>query len=82
MPGPNGPVPVTWQEIDAWAKRSGTVLPGYEALLLRKLSKDYCDQYRLSHAPNCAQPVAEGDLEGKREVVNQGFAAIIAQHKR
>lgn len=54
--GMSGPVPVSFQEIDAWARMTNTHIPGYEALQLRTLSMDYCDQHRKAVEPNCAPP--------------------------
>lgn len=67
LQGPGGPVPITWQEMDSWADRTCTDLPGYEALELRQLSKDYCDQYYLGRDPNCLMPLDDvGHMPGDK----------------
>lgn len=82
VPGPGGPEPVPWTEIDAWAKRSKTELPGHEALALRQLSKDYCRQHNDGTDPNC--PVPNGEIFGEgvkemREHASKSFDALFKQ---
>lgn len=78
--GMSGPVPVTFQEIEAWSRMTHTAIPTYEALLLRQLSRDYVSQYHASSKPDEPQPMMPGD-EVNREQVARGFADLIASQK-
>lgn len=71
MPGGmGGPVPVSFQEIDSWAKMTRTYVPGYEALLLRSLSQVYCEQYHKSSDPGCPMPREEMDEDVRNKATN------------
>lgn len=76
----SGPVPITFTEIEAWARITRTHVPGYEALLLRQLSRDYTSQYHASSKPGEPIPMADGE-EINREQVARGFANLIKQQK-
>lgn len=70
--GMNGPKPVSYQEIEAWARITNTDLPGYEAIQLHTLSVDYCAQHHKAVEPNCAPPGEEP--ESRRARVSRQLA--------
>jgi hypothetical protein len=51
-----GAVPLSWREIDAWQRNTGTDLPPWEARLLRRLSSDYLAMSRKAEDENCPPP--------------------------
>lgn len=77
--GMGGPVPVPFAEIEAWARVTNTELPGHEALLLRQLSRDYCEQYHKSDEPSCPAPLFDGE-DSKKQAADS-FRALVAEHK-
>jgi hypothetical protein len=78
-PGMAGPVPVSFSEIEAWARVTGTDLPGHEATILRSLSRDYCAQFSASKDPKEPMPLMPG--EHHRAAVARGFADLMKQHR-
>jgi len=68
--GFNGPVPLTWQEIDAWARMTQTELTPNEALILSELSGAYCSQYHKSSDINEIAPYREDGKEGMSNVIS------------
>lgn len=50
------PRPVSWQEIDAWRKLTGTRLESVEAQIIRELSAAYARQYVKSENIECPPP--------------------------
>ena len=75
MPSANGPAPVTFSEIEAWARTTRTELPGYEALLLRQLSRDYCAEYHASN--DSSRPMPGDDIDSARRRVANGLATLM-----
>lgn len=69
-PALNGPQPVTFQEIESWARATNTRVPGYEALQLRQLSVDYCEQYYKALDSHCPPP-GEDHLSRQARVQRQ-----------
>lgn len=51
-----GPAPISWPDIDAWMKATGTRISPMDALLLKSLSLDYYAQHNLSKDPSCIPP--------------------------
>ena len=79
MPGASGPVPVTFGEVESWARVTRTFLPGHEALLLRQLSRDYCGEYHAASDSGRPMPMPEGsDIKGK---VQNSFANLVKAAK-
>lgn len=72
--GMNGPTPVSFSEIEAWARTTNTQVPGYEALQLRTLSQDYCHQYYESQDAHCPPP---GSKQERQDRVTQQMKAML-----
>ena len=54
--GMNGPVVISWQEINAWKQATETAITREELVMLRKLSGEYVAQYSRSDNPNEPPP--------------------------
>lgn len=67
-----GTVPVSWREIEAWQRLTGTVLPPWEARLIRRLSAEYIAENRAAEDESRPAPwrapvtVREVDTEESR----------------
>lgn len=59
--GMGSPIPLSWSDIDAWARVTKTEITSDEALLLRHLSKLYVSKY--SESKNPATPAPYSDIE-------------------
>jgi hypothetical protein len=55
-PSANGPIAVTWREINAWKQATETAITREELVMLRKLSGEYVAQYNRSDNPNEPPP--------------------------
>lgn len=74
LPGAMGPIPITFGEIDAWVRLTGTELAYGEALLLRQLSQLYCVE-RQQGATHSTSPALR--LSRDKSQLAQGiFAAL------
>ena len=51
-----GPTPLSWGEIDAWTRQTGTELMPWEARLLRQLSTAYISEGRRAENESCVAP--------------------------
>ena len=56
MPGMNGPVPVTHQEIEAWRVLTSTTLSPWESRVIRRLSQEYVSEMHKAEKPDCPAP--------------------------
>ena len=54
--GFNGPVPLSFKEIDAWVRLTQTDITPNEVLILSGMSKAYCSQYHSSGDINEPSP--------------------------
>lgn len=70
---------VTFQEMEAWARMTKTEIPGYEAVLLKRLSQDYVAQHRISTDPQCPMPTS--DEEEAKDYVGENFKALLKSQK-
>jgi hypothetical protein len=81
-----GLVPLTWQEIDAWARRCGYnhSLSPFEAETIRKMSEAYAVQYAKASQRICPQPFSPRvDLdELDREAVSRKVANVLGMFKK
>lgn len=77
-PADQGPSPVTFREIEAWARMTRVEIPGWEALMLREMSIVYCQELAAASAPDRPEPARP---ISSREAVAEKFRAAIAQHK-
>lgn len=50
--GMNGPVQLTWQDLNAWREGVGARVTTEECLIMRMLSREYCAQYHKSDDRN------------------------------
>lgn len=73
--GMNGPEPVAWREIHAWADLTGAVLHDGEASLVRELSREYCNAFHECNGVNAAPPAEFSQTQ--REKAGQQFAALV-----
>ena len=56
MPGAMGPEPVSFAEIDAWARTTGYDPSAWEAQTIRRLSRVFVSQYAKSKEINSPAP--------------------------
>ena len=75
MPGMGGPVPVTYQEIDAWSRLTNTYLPWYESTQIRQLSREYCAEAVAAKDPNRPKPKLDQNIN--TESVNESFRKMV-----
>jgi hypothetical protein len=78
--GMAGAVPISYQEIAAWQQLTNTTMPGYEALQIKQLSKDYCGEYHAANKPHRPKPVETEDET--RDHVSQSFGAMVKHLKK
>lgn len=60
--GANGPVPVSWQSIHAWAKTRGEPLQPWELDALRVASAAYVGQWYAAKDVSCLAPYQNMEL--------------------
>lgn len=77
--GMGGAVPVSWREIEAWQRVTNTQIPGWEALILRELSEEYCGALARSTTPNTVEPALSEDEA--RQKTARDFRAMVNQMK-
>lgn len=77
--GMAGAIPVSYQEISAWQKLTSTEMPGYEAVQIRQLSKDYCSEYQQADKPHRPKPSEKED--DNRQQVATSFKAMVSHFK-
>ena len=78
--GMGGPVPVSFQELEAWSRATRTELPGHEALVLRELSRDYCREFNAASKPSRPRPAA--DEAEARKAAGESFAQLVRNIKK
>jgi len=78
--GANGPMPLSWTEIKAWAELMGMLVAPWEAALIRELSTAYCSQYHKSSSPTEPPPYAE--LEIDRDSVSTRVLKLFRSHSK
>ena len=62
------PQPVSWQEIDAWQRLTGTCLDSFEAQIIRELSGVYVQMYVKSQKPECPPPWTDAAADSKAAI--------------
>ena len=82
-----GPVPLSWQEIDAWLRVTEYELPMMERLLVRQLSIEYVDELVQATDPQRPAPFVyrteeEIELERIREDVGDRLRNMLRMFKR
>lgn len=81
MPGGMGAAPLTWGEIESWARLTGHQVAPWEAEILRHLSIAFVQQYQLAKEPDCPPPWMEKPTDSTRERVGRQIAAAFARRK-
>ena len=81
MPGAMGATPLSWTEIDAWARLTGREVAPWEAELLRHLSIAFVQQYQEAKAIDCPPPWLEKPTDITRDRVSRQLAAAFARRK-
>lgn len=75
--GMAGPSPITFSEIDAWQRLTGTILEFGEAQLLRQLSQAYCSELQAGKSNNTSPVMRES--RDKTALAQGIFAALKAR---
>lgn len=76
-----GLVPVSWQEIQAWAGLTGEADP-WTCQTLRHLSRAYVDEYYASRAPTRPAPLAHAlDPEQVNASVSHQLRQMMQRHQ-
>jgi hypothetical protein len=71
---------VTFVEMESWSRMTKTSIPGYETVLLKKLSQDYANQYMRSQDSQCPMPTEEA--EETRNIVGESFRSLVKAHRK
>lgn len=76
LSGSMSAVPLTWCEIDAFVRRSGYHLNGWESEQIIKMSNSYCNMLSKAKSIDCPAPYIEGydsdeAIEQMRKRVNE-----------
>ena len=64
--GFSGPTPLTYQEIESWAKMTGVVPTWEESRFLKMLSNEYCSQYASSTDRDAPPPYSNEEYDRKK----------------
>lgn len=73
---------VNYQEIDAWCRRSGVNLSGWEAKTIRALSAAYLGEYHAAKDPRRGAPFFGDHLPDRDEVDRKLRSAFSALKRR
>lgn len=71
--------PIAFCEIKAWADVTKTFLPSQEAILINRLSREYCNQYHLSN--NTAIQSPDSGENSSRAAAANGLAELIERFR-
>lgn len=87
MSGAMGPVPITWQELDAWQRQTGMRLQPWEARAVISLSRAYAGEAVAAREDDAPAPYGGGIGDGQRLLVHQQLqtelrAMVAAQNER
>lgn len=82
-PSGYGPMPITYQEIEAWSRMTKTILTWQESKFLKELSQEYCNQYAKSSDRNSVPPYTTEEID-KQSVSDRVRDALLShrQNKR
>lgn len=72
-----GAGPLTWMQIEAWARLTGIMLEPWEARLIRRLSGDYLAESRKAEDLNCPPPWRAPVTAAMREAEAQRLVAVL-----
>lgn len=72
-----GIVPIGWQTIDAWCRRTGSDLDPWEARMLRRLSVEYVAENRRAESENCPPPWRAEVTQREIEVEHAQLEALL-----
>jgi len=81
QPSGYGPMPISFQEIESWARMTRTVLTWQESKFLKELSQEYCNQYAKSSDRNAAPPYTTEKID-KESVSDRVRNALLSHNKR
>lgn len=68
--------PITWQEMEAWQRTTGTTLQAWEGRLLRRLSHDYIGTVMDATDPGFPPPYSDELTPSQREIVAQKVRSV------
>jgi hypothetical protein len=75
-------VPLSWLEIDTWARMTAISLTPWEALTLRRLSDEYVAELARASSATAPPPWQDpDDLEYRRKKVRSAFKSLAAMHR-
>lgn len=81
-----GPVPLSWQEIDAWMRVTETNPELWERILIKDLSEAYVGELHRASAKDSACPympeVEEQEVEDRRTAVSNKLLEALRSMKR
>lgn len=77
----NGSAPLSWTDIDAWARITGVRLQTWEARGLRRLSLEYMTCAQRAQEPNCPPPYNQEPEPDKRERIGSELRSIFSTMK-
>jgi len=72
-----GASPISWSQIDAWSRLTGTVLQPWEARLLRRLSAEYLSMSRTAESLQCAPPWRAPVSVREREIEEERLRSVL-----
>lgn len=75
--GGMGPVPLSWQEIEAWRRCTGARLSRWELRLIRSLSVAYIAESRRAESDTCPPPWRGEVTEREREVEDARLRMVL-----
>ena len=78
--GMNGPMPLSWREIQSWSELTGTVIAAWESNMIRELSVVYCNQYHKSSDPN--EPPPYTDIKASSESIDSRVLKMFRSHSK
>jgi len=78
--GFSGPVPLSYQELDAWARLTNVLLTWEEARYIKMLSQEYCSQYSKSGQRDAPPPYTTVDFD--QQALADKVLASFRSHSR
>jgi len=82
-----GRAPIGWTDIAAWSAMTRTILPPWQARLLRRLSSDWLAESQAAEKPDAPPPWTEPDPDADRRTaisakVGNAFRALLGSRGR
>lgn len=83
LPGANGPVVMSYQEIESYCNLTGTTLSPQEVILIRRMSQVFIDKHHEGSDPGAPCPSrVESDPEDLEDRIMKSFTIRAARNKR